>query len=169
MHVEKRQRRITGTGGKDKTAVVGILERGGKVRTKVIDNRKKKTLQAEVRKHVEAGSALYTDALLSYNGLAGEYAHQVIDHAVAYVDGKIHTNGLENFWSLLKRGISGTYVSVEPFHLFRYLDEQSFRYNNRKELDDADRFEMTMGNVFGKRLTWNQLTGKQPDGQTTIN
>jgi len=169
MHIEKRQRRITGTGSKDKTAVVGILKRGGKVRTKVIDNRKKETLQREVRDHVEAGSALYSDALLSYEGLSADYAHQVIDHAVAYVDGRVHTNGLENFWSLLKRGINGTYVSVEPFHLFRYLDEQSFRYNNRKELDDAGRFEMVMGSVFGKRLTWNQLTGKQTDYQTTVN
>jgi transposase-like protein len=169
MHVAKRERRITGTGSKDKTAVVGILERGGKVKTKVVDNRKKKTLQAEVRKHVEAGSALYTDALLSYEGLAGDYAHQVIDHAVAYVDGKIHTNGLENFWSLLKRGINGTYISVEPFHLFRYLDEQAFRYNNRKDATDADWFELVMGNVFGKRLTWNQLTGKTPDAETTVN
>lgn len=134
MHVEKRERRITGTGGKDKTAVMGILERGGKVRTTVVADRRKKTLQTEVKKHVEAGSALYSDALLSYEGLSSEYAHQVIDHAVAYVDGRIHTNGLENFWSLLKRGINGTYVSVEPFHLFRYLDEQAFRYNNRKDM-----------------------------------
>jgi len=101
MHVSKRQRRITGTGGKDKTAVMGILERGGKVRTMVIPNRRKTAIQAEVKKHVEAGSALYTDALLSYDGLAGDYAHQVIDHAVQYVDGRVHTNGLENFWSLL--------------------------------------------------------------------
>jgi transposase-like protein len=93
---------------------MGILERGGQVRTAVVPSRRKNVLQGEVRKHVEAGSALYTDALLSYSGLAGDYAHQVIDHAVAYVDGQIHTNGLENFWSLLKRGISGTYVSVEP-------------------------------------------------------
>jgi transposase-like protein len=160
MHVSKRERRITGTGGKDKTAVMGILERGGKVRTAVVPNRRKGVLQAEVRKHVEAGSALYTDALLSYHGLAGEYAHQVIDHAVAYVDGQIHTNGLENFWSLLKRGIAGTYVSVEPFHLFRYLDEQSFRYNNRKDLDDGQRFELAMNQVMGKRLTYAELTGK---------
>ena len=123
MHASKRERRITGTGGKDKTAVMGILERGGKVRATVIPNRKKSALQTEVRKYVEAGSALYTDALQSYNGL-DEFEHQVVDHAVQYVDGKIHTNGLENFWSLLKRGINGTYVSVEPFHLFRYLDEQ---------------------------------------------
>jgi transposase-like protein len=147
MHVAKRQRRITGTGGKDKAAVMGMLERGGKVRAKVISNRKKYLLHAEVKKHVEAGSALYTDALLSYDGLASNYAHQVIDHTVAYVDGRVHTNGLENFWSLLKRGINGTYVSVEPFHLFRYLDEQSFRYNNRKEIGDQGRFEIGMKNV----------------------
>lgn len=161
MHAGKRALRITGTGGKDKTAVMGILERGGKVRTAVIPNRKKKALQAEVRKHVEAGSALYTDALLSYDGLAGEFAHKVVDHAVQYVDGHIHTNGLENFWSLLKRGINGTYVSVEPFHLFRYLDEQAFRYNNRKELDDAGRFDLAVRQMVGKRLTWDRLTGKE--------
>jgi transposase-like protein len=158
MHAGKRARRITGTGGKDKTAVMGILERGGKVRTSVVPNRKKKALQAEVRKHVEAGSALYTDALQSYNGL-NEFEHQVIDHATAYVDGRIHTNGLENFWSLLKRGINGTYVSVEPFHLFRYLDEQSFRYNNRK-LTDGERFSAAVSGIVGKRVTFDQLTGK---------
>ena len=112
MHKGKRPERITGTGGNDKTAVMGILERGGKVRTKVIPNRKKSAIQAEVRKHVEAGSALYTDALLSYEGLAGEFAHQVVDHAVQYVHGKVHTIGLENFWSLLKRGINRTYVRL---------------------------------------------------------
>ncbi len=161
MHVAKRQRRITGTGGKDKTAVMGILERGGRVRTVVVPNRKKKALQAEVKKHVEAGSALYTDALLSYDGLASDYAHKVIDHAVQYVDGRVHTNGLENFWSLLKRGIAGTYVSVEPFHLFRYLDEQSFRYNNRKEMNDFDRFRLALSQVAGRRLTYKHLTGKE--------
>jgi transposase-like protein len=160
MHVSKRQLRITGTGGKDKTPVMGILQRGGEVRTKVISSRKKKELQAEVKKHVEAGSALYTDALMSYEGLATDYAHQVVDHAVQYVNGRVHTNGLENFWSLFKRGIGGTYVSVEPFHLFRYLDEQMFRYNNRKEMNDADRFQAVMGNVAGRRLTWKELTGK---------
>ena len=159
MHVSKRQRRITGTGGKDKTAVMGILERGGKVRAAVIPNRKRAALQAEVKKHVEAGSALYTDALLSYDGLAGDYAHQVVDHAVQYVDGLVHTNGLENFWSLLKRGINGTYVSVEPFHLFRYLDEQAYRYNNRK-LTDGERFSTAVKGIVGKRLTFDELTGK---------
>ena len=160
MHISERKRRITGTGTKDKTAVMGILQRGGKVRANVVPNRKRHALQAEVRKHVEAGSALYTDALLSYQGLEAEYAHQVVDHAVQYVDGMIHTNGLENFWSLLKRSISGTYVSVEPFHLFRYLDEQSFRYNNRKDMNDGQRFDLAVRQIVGKRITWNQLTGK---------
>src|SRR6266571_3391597 len=142
MHVSERKRRITGTGTKDKTAVMGILERGGKIRASVVPSRRKAVLQEEVRKHVTAGAALYTDALLSYEGLAADYAHQVVDHATQYVDGRVHTNGLENFWSLLKRGVSGTYVSVEPFHLHRYLDEQMFRFNNRKELDDAGRFDL---------------------------
>jgi transposase-like protein len=160
MHLSERNRRITGTGVKDKTAVMGILERGGKIRTTVVPNRRKSCLQNEVRKHVEAGAALYSDALLSYEGLATDYAHKVVDHAVQYVDGRVHTNGLENFWSLLKRGISGAYVSVEPFHLFRYLDEQSFRYNNRKDLKDANRFSMAVSQIVGKRLTFAELTGK---------
>jgi transposase-like protein len=164
MHVSERKRRITGTGTKDKTAVMGILERGGKVRASVVPSRRKTVLQEEVRKHVTAGSALYTDALLSYDGLASEYAHQVVDHATQYVDGRVHTNGLENFWSLLKRGISGTYVSVEPFHLFRYLDEQMFRFNNRATKDnpltDADRFDLAVRNIVGKRITFAELTGK---------
>ncbi|MGI9071714.1 MAG: IS1595 family transposase [Bryobacteraceae bacterium] len=159
MHVGARKRRITGTGTKDKTAVMGIMERGGKVRTAVVPNRKKHALQEEVKKHVEAGSALYTDALLSYDGLASDYAHQVIDHAVAYVDGQVHTNSLENFWALLKRGISGTYISVEPFHLFRYLDEQAYRFNNRN-MTDAERFDVAVRGIVGKRLTFDQLTGK---------
>ena len=163
MHVSERKRRITGTGTKDKTAVMGILERGGKIRTTVVPNRKKAALQGEVRKHVTAGAALYSDALLSYEGLATDYAHQVVDHAVQYVDGRVHTNGLENFWSLLKRGISGTYVSVEPFHLHRYLDEQTFRYNTRKDMNDSQRFELAMSQVFGKRLTYVELTGKGTD------
>jgi transposase-like protein len=169
MHLSERKRRITGTGTKDKTAVMGILERGGKVRTSVVPSRKKQVLQNEVRKHVAAGTALYSDALLSYEGLATDYAHKVVDHAVQYVDGRVHTNGLENFWSLLKRGISGPYVSVEPFHLFRYLDEQTFRYNNRENLDDTGRFTLAMRQVFGKRLTYSQLTGKDesPRYETT--
>jgi len=168
MHLSKRQRRITGTGGKDKTAVMGIMERGGKLRTVVVANRRKSALQTEVRKHVEAGAALYTDALLSYEGLATDYAHKVVDHAAQYVDGRVHTNSLENFWSLLKRGVSGTYVSVEPFHLFRYLDEQMFRFNNRKDLDDAGRFDLAVSQIIGKRLTFAELTGKVGQTRTTI-
>jgi hypothetical protein len=165
MHVSERKRRITGTGTKDKTAVMGILERGGKVRGTVVPNRKKRALQTEVYRHVGAGAALCSDALKSYEGLAGDYAHQVIDHAVKYVDGRVHTNGLENFWSLLKRGIAGTYVSVEPFHLFRYLDEQMFRFNNRKDgsgnkLSDSDRFQIGLSQIAGKRLTFAEVTGK---------
>ena len=165
MHASKRERRITGTGGKDKTAVMGLLERGGTVRTKVISSRKKKELHAEVKKHVEAGAALYTDALMSYRGLEKDFVHQVVDHAVEYVNGRVHTNGLENFWSLLKRGINGTYVSIEPFHLFRYLDEQSFRFNNRK-LTDAQRFDIATRGMVGKRLTFAGLTGKEEADQS---
>ena len=170
MHISERRRRITGTGTKDKTAVMGILERGGKVRVSVIPNRKKIALQTEVRKHVEAGAALYTDALLSYEGLEGDYAHMVVDHAVQYVDGRVHTNGLENFWSLLKRGINGTYVSVQPFHLFRYLDEQAYRYTNRatpdKPMNDFDRFKLALSQITGKRLTLKHLTGKDRESDT---
>jgi transposase-like protein len=169
MHADVRERRITGTGPTDKAAVFGVLERaqnGGqsKVRTKVVPDRKKKTLQAEVREHVQAGAALYSDALLSYNGLEAEYAHQVVDHAVEYVHGRVHTNGLENFWSLFKRGINGTYVSVEPFHLFRYLDEQEFRFNNRgsrrEPATDSERFDLAVRNIVGKRVMSKDLTGK---------
>ena len=169
MHLEKRTLRITGTGGKDKTPVMGILQRGGKVRTSVIPNRRKKALPAKVRQHVLAGSAIFTDALQSYEGLDAEYAHQVIEHAVAYVDGKIHTNGMENFWSLLKRGIKGTYVSVEPFHLFRYLDEQSFRFNYRKNMNDGDHFDHVVRQIVGKRVIWNQLIGKTANLETCPN
>ena len=165
MHKDVRARKITGTGGKD--------GKQSKVRTKVVSNRKKHALQSEVRKHVEAGSALYTDDLNSYKGL-DEFQHGVVDHAVQYVDGKIHTNGLENFWSLLKRGINGTYVSVEPFHLFRYLDEQAYRYNMRKDddgnkLTDGDRFDMAVRQIVGKRLTWDRLTGKETVSGTCVN
>jgi transposase-like protein len=164
MHVSERERRITGTGGRDKTAVMGILERGGLVHAVVVPNRRKTVLQDKVKEHVVAGTALYSDALLSYEGLAADYAHQVIDHAHSYVDGQVHTNGLENFWSLLKRGLAGTYVSVEPFHLFRYLDEQMFRYNNRgskkNKVFDSDRFNLAMSQVFNKRLTFAEVTGK---------
>lgn len=159
MHRNRRERVITGTGGAGKVAVMGLLERHGEVRVKVVADRRKATLQAEVKENVESGSELFTDALKSYAGL-NEYVHQVIDHAEKYVDGQIHTNGLENFWSLLKRCIKGTYVSVEPFHLFRYLDEQSFRFNNRKVTDQL-RFLAVSRLIVGRRLTYKQLTGKE--------
>jgi transposase-like protein len=160
MHLNVKARRITGTGMKDKITVMGMLERGGELRLAVVPTRKRPVLQAEIRKHVEPGTELYTDFLMSYQGLASEYGHKVVDHAVEYVNGLVHTNGLENFWSLLKRGLGGTYVSVEPFHLFRYLDEQAFRYNNRKDKSDADRFSMVLSRVAGKRLTYAEVTGK---------
>ena len=126
MHKAKRERVITGTGGKDKTAVFGMVERDGSVRAMVVDNRRKPELQKHVREHVEAGAAIFTDELKSYDGLEDDYQHAVINHAVDYVNGNVHTNTMENFWSLLKRGLHGTYISVEPFHLFRYIDEQAF-------------------------------------------
>jgi transposase-like protein len=164
MHPDVHKRRIVTGGPHDKTVVMGILERGGEVRAKVIEHRRKKLVQAEVRNHVAANSALMTDKLQSYDGLIRDYTHYVIDHAERYVDGKVHTNGLENFWSLLKRGLKGTYISVEPFHLFRYLDEQTWRYNNRATKDnpmnDGDRFQLALSQIAGKRLTFAEVTGK---------
>jgi transposase-like protein len=173
MHKNVKARRITGQGRNtdDKIMVMGILERGGKVRTKIVADRKQETLHGAVRANVEAGADLFTDTFGAYKGLQGEFEHQVVDHALRYVDGRVHTNGLENFWSLLKRGLAGTYVAVEPFHLFRYLDEQSFRYNNRATktnfVSDADRFDKAISNIVGKRLTFAQLTGKE--GAGTVN
>jgi transposase-like protein len=166
MHKSVHDRRISGMGqsAKDKTIVMGILERGGDVRTALIPDRQKHTLQPIVRQHVEPRAALYTDEMGGYKGLNGEYVHQIIDHAVRYVNGRIHTNGMENFWSLLKRSLGGTYISVEPFHLFRYLDEQAFRFNNRAKrdepVDDSMRFQRVMSMLSGKRLTFDELTGK---------
>lgn len=162
MHKSKRSEKITGRGMSGKVAVMSLLERHGEVRTKVVPDTKSRTLQVEVRENVEPGSEIHTDALKSYRGLDAEYIHNVVDHAERYVDGHVHTNGLENFWSLLKRGIKGTYVSVEPYHLFRYLDEQAFRFNER-DGKDADRFGKTLGAVSGRRLTYRQLTGGNVD------
>lgn len=164
MHKGKRDRVIKGTGGKGKIAVIGLLARHGKdghstMRASVVESNRKPILQAKVREHVRRGSNIYTDELLSYDGLNSDYTHNVIIHAEGYVDGQVHTNGCENFWSLLKRALKGTYVSVEPFHLFRYLDEQVYRFNNRK-LSDAARFIEAAASVFGKRLTFDALTGK---------
>jgi transposase-like protein len=166
MHRGKRKLKITGTGGMGKIAVMGLLERHGedghstiKV-AKVVPNVRRKSLSPEVREHVEEGSEVFTDTLKSYADLGAEYVHGVINHAECYTKGKIHTNGLENFWSLLKRSIKGTYVSVEPFHLFRYLDEQTFRFNSR-QLSDGLRFVKAASRIVGKRLTYDQLTGTE--------
>ena len=159
MHKSKRAEKITGTGTSGKVAVMGLLERHGEIRTKIVPDTKGRTLKVEVRENVEPGSEVHTDTLQSYKGLDVEFIHNVVDHAESYVKGHVHTNGLENFWSLLKRGIKGTYVSVEPYHLFRYLDEQSFRFNER-EGEDKDRFAKTLGSVAGRRVTYDELTGK---------
>ncbi|MGE0273768.1 MAG: IS1595 family transposase [Vicinamibacterales bacterium] len=166
MHKDKRQRMVKhGSKLAGKVAVMGLLERHSKngrsrVRTAIIPNVRQHTVREQVSKHVEPGATLNTDAFKSYNGLEADYVHKVIDHAECYVEGTVHTNGLENFWSLLKRALKGTYVSVEPFHLFRYLDEQSFRFNNR-EGDDASRFVLALKGIIGKRLTFATLTGSE--------
>jgi transposase-like protein len=158
MHADKRERVIHGRGPVGKAIVFGLLERKtGRIRLDVVPSRDKEELQGRITKCVRRGSKVYTYELLSYDGLNSEYAHRVVNHAEAYVDGAGHINKLENFWSLLKRSIKGTYVSVEPFHLYRYLDEQSFRFNER-QLTDKQRFELVLGSVAGKRLTWDVLT-----------
>lgn len=164
MHKSKREKIIRGRGTIGKVAVMGLLERHGiddkpsKVQTKIIGDTSRQTIPPAVRESVEAGSNLITDALSPYSDLDKEYIHEVIDHAEAYAKGHVHTNGIENFWSLLKRAIKGTYVSVEATHLVRYLDEQTFRFNSRKD-NDAGRFQDVVTGIAGKRLTYNQLIG----------
>lgn len=171
MHKSKRARVIKQTGVGAKVAVLGIMQRGddethSTVHTAVVDNIDAKNLHGQIHAHVEQGSALYTDKWRGYRGLAKHFHHGVIDHAERYVDGLIHTNGLESFWSLLKRTIKGTYVSVDPFHMFRYLDEQTFRFNFRKE-NDGFRFAHVVSTIMGKRLTYKSLTGKNLAPATT--
>ena len=168
MHADKREQKIKGRGPEGKTAVAAVLERGGKVRAKVVSSRKKGELQKLVRDNVQAGSSVYSDSLKSYEGLSDDYTHQVVDHAVEYVRENVHTNGMENFWSLLKRGINGTYVSVEPYHLFRYVDEQAFRFNNRRDMNDADRFSAVVSQIVGRRLTYKALIGKNEEETVAI-
>jgi transposase-like protein len=163
MHAERRARKIRGTGPEGKAIVAAVLERHGEIRAAVVPQRKKQQLQALVREHVEPTSTIYSDALKSYQGLDGDFTHHVIDHAEQYVDGQIHTNGCENFWSLLKRQINGTYISVEPYHLARYVDEQVYRYNHRTETD-AERFVGALSMIAGRRLTWQQLMASFPGG-----
>ena len=159
MHKDKKAK-ITGTGGAGKAIVMGLLDRKTKkIRLRHVANTQRETLQGVVREYIEGGSYIFSDAWVAYTGLDREYIHQVIDHAESYVEGNVHTNTIENFWSLLKRGLKGTYVAVEPFHLFRYLDEQAFRYNNRKT-DDGSRFARTLSQVTGRRLTYREPIGK---------
>jgi transposase-like protein len=133
-------------------------DKKSRVKAKHVVNARRPTVQGEIREHVQPGSEVFTDTLRSYNGIERDYIRQSINHMEAYAIGKVHTNGLENFWSLLKRTIKGTYVSVEPFHLFRYLDEQSFRFNLR-DGNDASRFIEAVKGIFGKRLTYQNLIG----------
>jgi hypothetical protein len=172
MHADRRKKVLRGrTGGIGKTAVFGLLERGkdgkkSKVVARVIPEAWRDEVRNIIRETVEPGSQIYSDEHGSYYGLADEgFQHAFIRHAETYVDGAVHTNGIENFWSLLKRGIKGTYVSVEPFHMFRYLDEQSFRFNERFS-NDGDRFKTVIKQIVNKRVTYAELTGKA-EGSTT--
>jgi transposase-like protein len=142
-----------------KTAVIGMIERGGKVRARVIEDTKRRTLQSYVRDNVAEGTNVYTDSHPSYSGLEIDFDHRVVDHAERYVDGNVHTNYMENFWALLKRGLHGTYISVKPFHLYRYLDERMFTFNER-DLTDLGRFTAVLASVTGRRLTYARLIGK---------
>jgi hypothetical protein len=171
---QKARRKYKGQGQWNRSAVQGLLERGerskhgkaSRVVLKHVSDVKRITLDKNVRDYVLKGSQIMTDEHPGYSKLGNEFEHKVINHAVAYAQGKVHVNGLENFWSLLKRAIRGTYVNVEPFHLFRYLDEQAFRFNERKDkAGDQGRFIKAIAGIVGKRLTWNKLTGKDdPEG-----
>jgi hypothetical protein len=153
-------------GGHGKAVVMGMLERGGKVKTSVLGYRRdKKQMHTLINEHVAPGTWIMTDEFGNYDGLSGNYTHLVVNHLERYVQGNVHTQGIENFWSCLKRGLGGTYVAVEPFHLFRYVDEQAFRFNNRKDddgnvLKDSERFALALSQIAGKRLTFAEVTGK---------
>lgn len=164
MHKSKKTRVRMATdskslqGGGGKTVVVGMLERGKQVRAQVIPNRSAVHMQSAILANVQPGAEIMSDEFASGWRMDNVYDHKVVNHLEKYVDGKVHTNGMENFWSLLKRGLHGTYVSVEPFHLFRYVDEQAFRYNERKATD-AERFATVLCSIGGKRLTYAQVRG----------
>jgi hypothetical protein len=172
MHKSKRERlsRNGGMqGGSGKAVVMGLLERGGKVTATVIPHRKNNITEKIVRELVEPGTEVHTDEFGGYYNLSDGYLHKVVNHLEGYVKENVHTNGIENFWSCLKRGLTGTYIAVEPFHLFRYVDEQAFRYNNRatrdNPLNDSDRFDAAVRQIVGKRLTYKELTGKESERQ----
>jgi transposase-like protein len=157
MH--KRKRIEVNARGGNKTIVFGMLERGGRVKARVIADRKKQQIQPAMAEAIVPGANIITDEFSTYSFASNAYNREVVNHAIEYAHGHIHTNGIENFWSLLKRGLRGTYIAVEPFHLDAYVAEQVFRYNNRKDSDDSTRFMTVMSSVAGKRLTYDQLTG----------
>ncbi len=166
MKMHRSKRLGMGIKGSKKIPVMGMLDRDTrKVRATLVPNVKREVLQSEILNAIEKGSTVYTDGWVGYDQLKKlEYIHETVTHLQEYVRGQVHTQGIENFWSLLKRGLKGTYVAVEPFHLDRYLDEQVFRYNNRatkdNPLDDSDRFMLAVSQIAGKRLTYAELTGK---------
>jgi transposase-like protein len=168
MHAARRKKLggRFGIYGDHKTAVMGMLDRETRqVRTKLIPDVTRETLQNEILKQIDRGATVYTDSATGYYDLkVREFVHETVNHVNEYVRGQVHTQGIENFWSLLKRGLKGTYIAVEPFHLSRYLDEQVFRFNNRatkqNPLTDADRFALAVSQISGKRLTYADLTGK---------
>lgn len=164
MHASKKLGRGTGF----KETVFGVIERGGKVRALHINGKGKPELQGHVRDHVLAGTAIFTDELSAYEGLSPEFKHEVVNYAVEYVRGNVHTNTMENFWALLKRNLKGTYISVEPWHLFRYLDEQCFRFNNRLPMKDGDRFGYLVRKIVGKRLTYAELIGRSGERPSEV-
>jgi transposase-like protein len=167
-NMHERRRKHLGTGGAGKAIVMGLVQRNGPAVAKVIPNVQRRTLHGEIRRHVKPGSAVFTDAYTSYEGLGPQFAHASVDHAKEYVRGDVHTNTVDNFWSLLKRSIKGTYVHVDPSHLHRYVDEQAYRYNERT-VKDSDRFVKAARSVTGKRLTYRQLTGKDRLGGNAAN
>jgi transposase-like protein len=154
-----------------KVAVMGLLARhtGGKsrIKTMVVPDTKRERLHGTIASHVERGSRVYTDEFPAYREMPDSFEHNVIKHAECYIDGQVHTNGIENFWALLKRTLAGTYVSVEPFHLFRYLDEQAFRFNER-EGTDADRFRTAIDGIVGRRVTYKALTGENGERPASL-
>jgi transposase-like protein len=162
MHKSRRVRHLSYQGGNGKAIVLGMLERGGKVRASVIADRKKHHMAPVMKENVENGSYIITDEHANYPFIAADnkYMHDVINHIEGYVRGHIHTNGIENFWSLLKRGLNGTYVSVEPFHLDAYVAEQAFRFNLRHKHTDASRFKAVLKDIVGRKLTYAELTGR---------
>jgi transposase-like protein len=153
----------------NKTIVMGLLERSGDVRAAVAPSRTKHHVEPFLQENIEAGSKLYTDELPVYGHAAPELDKEFVNHLESYVQGRVHTNGMENFWSLLKRGLKGTYVSVDPAHLQAYVDEQVFRFNNRKDADDFDRFKLLLSQIVGRRITYAQLIGKEGETEPASN